>query len=330
LPRRAKGPRLYLDPARKQWIVRDGAGFVRTGIPEQNDSAAQRFLARYIDAKHKPKPSDSPPIADMLNAYAQEHLPHTRAAANGVYQIEALARWWGDKVASDINARTCREYATTKSAAAARRDLETLRAAVRYWNKYYGPLASLPSVVLPDKVPARQRWLSRSEVAKLLWAARRTQHLRRFILLALYTGSRSGVILRLQWDQIDLSRGVMARIRPGTAASAKKLAPPVRIGKRIISHLRRWKRLDGGRIAYLCHYEGVPVKKLRRSWEAAAARAGLERVSPHTLRHTRATWLMNAGVDLWEAAGSLGMSPETLRTVYGKHHPDFQKRAAEV
>jgi hypothetical protein len=35
-------------------------------------------------------------------------------------------------------------------------------------------------------------------------------------------------------------------------------------------------------------------------------------------------------VDLWEAAGSLGMSPETLRTVYGKHHPDFQKNAAEV
>jgi integrase len=330
LPRRAKGPRLYLDPARKQWIVRDGAGFVRTGIPEQNDSAAQRFLARYIDAKHKPKPSDSPPIADMLNAYAQEHLPHTRAAANGVYQIEALARWWGDKVASDINARTCREYATTKSAAAARRDLETLRAAVRDWNKYYGPLASLPSVVLPDKVPARQRWLSRSEVAKLLWAARRTQHLRRFILLALYTGSRSGVILRLQWDQIDLSAGVMARIRPGTATSAKKRAPKVRLGKRILSHLRRWKRLDAGQTPYLCHYDGRPVGKMRRAWPQAAKRAGLAGVTPHTLRHTRATWLMRAGIDPWEAAGALGMTVEMIEQTYGHHHPDFQKRAAEV
>jgi integrase len=52
--------------------------------------------------------------------------------------------------------------------------------------------------------------------------------------------------------------------------------------------------------------------------------------SPHTLRHTRATWLMQAGIDMWEAAGALGMSVNVLTKVYGKHSPDFQSRAAEV
>jgi integrase len=53
-------------------------------------------------------------------------------------------------------------------------------------------------------------------------------------------------------------------------------------------------------------------------------------VTPHTLRHTRATWLMQSGIDPWEAAGHLGMSMETLQRVYGKHHPDYQKNAAEI
>ena len=37
---------------------------------------------------------------------------------------------------------------------------------------------------------------------------------------------------------------------------------------------------------------------------------------------------MQDGVPHWEAAGYLGMTVETLETVYGHHHPDFQKNAA--
>jgi integrase len=50
----------------------------------------------------------------------------------------------------------------------------------------------------------------------------------------------------------------------------------------------------------------------------------------HSLRHTAATWLMQAGVDMWEAAGWLGMTVEQLEANYGHHHPDFQEAAAEA
>ena len=39
--------------------------------------------------------------------------------------------------------------------------------------------------------------------------------------------------------------------------------------------------------------------------------------------------MMQDGVDMWEAAGFLGMTVETLQRVYGHHHPDWQKDAAE-
>jgi integrase len=57
---------------------------------------------------------------------------------------------------------------------------------------------------------------------------------------------------------------------------------------------------------------------------------GPDKVTRHTLRHTRATWLLQAGVDLWTAAGFLGMTVRTLERVYGHHCPDYQEQAANV
>jgi len=61
-------------------------------------------------------------------------------------------------------------------------------------------------------------------------------------------------------------------------------------------------------------------KKMRAS--------GLDNITPHTLRHTAATWAMQNGADLWETAGYLGMTVEMLERVYGHHHPDHQAGAA--
>ena len=71
------------------------------------------------------------------------------------------------------------------------------------------------------------------------------------------------------------------------------------------------------------------VKSIQHAWKRAVEEAGIK-ATPHTLRHTRATWVMQDGdVPPWEAAGHLGMSLKTLQK-YAKHSPDFQKRAAEV
>jgi integrase len=330
MPRRRQPPRLYLDPKRKQWIIRDGPTQIRTGCAESDRRGAENRLAAYLGQKHKPERSECPLIADVLLVYAREHIPHTRAAKNAAYNISNLSAWWASKRTSDVTARNCRAYAQMRSPASGRRDLETLRAALRYWHREHGPLSSLPSVTMPEKSQPRERWLTRQEAARLLWSSRRSQHLRRFILLGLYTGSRSGAVLRLQWDQIDLAAGVMSRRPAREAEDTRKRAPRVRLGRRILAHLRRWRRLDPPATRYLCHFDGRLVQKLRRSFPGAARKAGLRGVTPHTLRHTRATWLMQAGVDRFEAAGSLGMTVETLERVYGHHHPDWQKRAAEV
>jgi integrase len=117
----------------------------------------------------------------------------------------------------------------------------------------------------------------------------------------------------------------MRRRAPGVTESQKR-TPVVRLKGRILAHVRRWHRLDKpAPDDPIVAYEGAPVIKLRRSWAAAIRRSGLQgKVTPHTLRHTRATWLMRDGVSLWDAAGQLGMSAIMIERTYGHHHPNYQ------
>ncbi|WP_339037975.1 hypothetical protein WHZ78_08910 [Bradyrhizobium symbiodeficiens] len=69
-------------------------------------------------------------------------------------------------------------------------------------------------------------------------------------------------------------------------------------------------------------FNGKPVasvkKGSRRPWGLPACRV---KSTPHVLRHTAATWLMQRGVPIWEAAGFLGMFPEVVQDTYGTITP---------
>jgi len=94
--------------------------------------------------------------------------------------------------------------------------------------------------------------------------------------------------------------------------------------------LRRWEA-KGIAKSHFVEWRGKAVLSVKTGFGTAVRLAGLQgKVSPHTLRHTAATWLMQMGVDMWEAAGFLGMSVEMLDRVYGHHHPNHLKKAARA
>jgi integrase len=83
-------------------------------------------------------------------------------------------------------------------------------------------------------------------------------------------------------------------------------------------------------VRHVIHFGGEPVNSVRRAWKTARKLAEFEGedYGPHILRHTAATWLMRSGVDPWDGAGFLGMTVDTLLSVYGHHHPNFQQGAS--
>lgn len=331
MPRRSSGPKLWFDKSRESWTIIDGRSRHRTGFGAADIKPAERALRDYIESKHRPAEGPNPLLADVLAAYAEEHIAHVVSGKHILYDIGHLNRWWGTKRTTDISATSCRAYIAFRNAgASSRRELAFLNAAVQHWKANHAPMMPTPKIKLPPKPQPRQDFMTRSEAARFLWCARRTPHLARFFLIGWYTGSRRSVITGLKWSMVNLETGIMQRKERG-AARTKKRSPPVRLGTRILAHLRRWKRLDAGKAEYVVHFRGSKIDRPVSSWERVRRDAALPAyVVPHILRHSRATHMLKSGVPIWEAANALGMSVAVLASTYGHHAPDWQKDAANV
>lgn len=344
MPRKKLPPRLVLRKEGNQrvWVIRDGQRYVRTRCSEAEMREAGERLAAYLAEARSPDTSkrraSQALIGDILTVYLDAKEGSVARPQELIARIGRLNEYWGGLTADRIKGEACRDYVKQRdSEAAARRELEDMRAAVKYYKREHG-LDVEPSFTLPEKSPARERWLTRSEAARLLWAAYRSpyhKHLVRFILIGLYTGTRHQAILRLQWmpnttgGWVDVERGVLFR-RADRERETKKRRPPIRIPSRLHAHLERWHRQDAG-AGPVVQYKLGSISRLEKSFRGARRGAGLgEDVTPHILKHTFCTWLAQEGVPVWEAAGMAGITVEMFEQVYGHHHSDFQATASEA
>ena len=365
MPRRSKGPRLWLQPARKDgkgnvieqavWVIREGSTKRSTRCGPRETERARAALRDYLNAKPTERTSDCDPsavaIADVVAIYAEDVVSKHARPKETAARLSRILDFFGDKTLSFLNKKTCADYTKKRgSEPAARRELEDLRAAVRHhWEA--GLCVALTPVVLPDRGAGRERWLTRQEAAHLLRTARQmrqkqfgkatdratAQHVAQFILVGLYTGTRAGAICGAALDQptigrswIDLENGIFHRKAIGRRRQKNKQQPSVRLPPRLLAHLRRWKR-KGISVRSLIEWNGEPVKRINKAFRSVRRAAGLgDDVIPHILRHTCATWLAQRGVATWEAAGFLGMTEQTFVEVYGHHHPDHQKNAVNA
>ena len=360
MPRQAGPPRLWKRQERRDkaghithaatWIILDGGRQFSTGIDAGDIDGANRALVAHINRQYTaaimsgPRPTSAIPVADVLTLYARDVVPRHANPKEAIPRLRRLGAFFSAKHLSDINGPLCRSYADKQTTVSiARRDLEELRAAINHHLKE-GLHDQIVSVVMPARLPPRERWLTRAEVARLVKAAwnhrekyageagtRHTRrHIARFILVALYTGSRASVVTQASFlpeigrPYIDLDRGVFYR-RPPATTETRKRRPAIPLPTELLAHLRRWHRA-GQR--YVVQWNRQPVRRITGAFNRVVSDVGLgSEVTPHILRHTAATWMMQAGTDPWQASGYLGMSLQTLQRVYGHHHPDHLEDA---
>jgi integrase len=78
-------------------------------------------------------------------------------------------------------------------------------------------------------------------------------------------------------------------------------------------------------------WAGQRVRTVKRAFGRAAARAGLSDVTPHTLRHTAAVWMAEAGVPMSVIAQYLGHADSRItERIYARYSPEFLKTASEA
>ena len=200
------------------------------------------------------------------------------------------------------------------------RELVTLRAALK-WARAAKWIADLPHIAVPAAPPPRDRWLTREEADRLIENAL-ALHVRTFLAICLFTAGRTGAVLGLTWERVDLQAGL---IDLGSVAGGKGRAV-VPIADRLRPFLIVARQ--AATCEFVVEHGSGQVASVKTGTRAAARRAGLPGVTPHVLRHTAATWMVQLGIPIEQVARVLGhRDPRVTWRIYAKHSPDYLRDA---
>lgn len=296
---------------------------------------AEAFLAQFIAGASTPAAPAATTISVILDGYLADRKERVAAYDTLEAAVAALQRHLGGLLPEHVTKEVARLYRRQRHAEGYQvgppdarrtkpvkdgtviRELVTLRAAIRWAvSAKWIPADAEPYIETPSTPPPRDRWLTREEATALLGSCG-LFHVRVFVALALYTLARSGAILDLRWDRVDLVRRTID-YGQGHGNKRRVVAP---INDPLLETLQVARELAVS--DWVVEFAGRQVGSIKTGFAAACKRAGLKGVTPHILRHTGATWMAQDGVPMRDIAGLLGHgNTSTTERVYAKHHPD--------
>ena len=201
-------------------------------------------------------------------------------------------------------------------------DFRTLRAffqtALRWELIGENPFHGVKQIKVPPKAPT---YLTRDEFQKLLGAIT-VPLFKNLVVFAVCTMMRSGEIVSLTWDSIDLRRRLILieNTKEFRVKTSKPRAVPMNdwVFKFLATQEKKVGKIfsfpDGRQLTVW--YVGHRFKKFIR-------KAGLsEDIHFHSLRHTGATWLVQDGVSIYAVQRLLGHSTISVTQVYTRLETD--------
>lgn len=253
--------------------------------------------------------------------------------SNDIYQFNwrSLAPFFANRLPENLSSDDCREYAKQRFAAGrapatVHTELKRLRGCLKWaWDQNH--LAGKPPKVwTPAAGAPRDTVLSPDEAGRLVAAARLGDpHIYLFVVLLFATGGRHVAILDLTWDRIDFARST---IELDDDLKPDPMHKNWRKGRATVwmSELARQALLEaypGRQCKHVIEHGGRRLKDCREGFANAVARAGLPgHITPHTIRHTVASWTYGK-VQTAFTAQLLGHRDErTTRIIY--QHPDVE------
>ena len=212
-------------------------------------------------------------------------------------RIRALA---SERKAQPVNARAVKAGAEPKASsnATVNRHLAELSKILHYAHAR-GWLQALPPIAKMHEPAKRVSWLTHEQAAQLLDEL--PTHLRSMAAFSLTTGLRETNVRLLCWQQVDVARRT-AWFYGDQVKSGRNLKVPLSDGALRVLALQRGKHTrwvfpvekwqDGERVS------GPTGKISNHAWRKACTRAGVPWLRFHDLRHTWASWHVQAGTPL--------------------------------
>jgi integrase len=150
---------------------------------------------------------------------------------------------------------------------------------------------------------AREVFLSAAEAQRLQREVENSSNkqLKHIVSLLLLTGARKSELLNAKWEHVDLERRVW--LIPTSKNGKARRVPLSLPALKVIDRLPRFRECE-----WLLPNPDTrkPFVSIKKAWMTARDKAGLPRLRLHDLRHSFASFAINAGVDLYAVGKLLG------------------------
>jgi integrase len=313
------------------WYDEGGRRRHRLGVATEEEARTELHSFARSHLKYKNEPTET--VKAIQQQYVAQKEADGEDSRKSKWLWPALGPVFGHMRPVDITTKHCKEYAAARAALGRKQrtiygELQTLRIWLNWAvKKKLLPLDQLPTIWLPQMPDPRDRHLTREELAKLLSAAE-LPHIRLFIVLAISTAARKTAILQLTWNRIDFDRGLIHLHDPEQRRTKKgrALVPMNGSARAALTEAR-----EGAATDHVIEWAGQPVLDIKRGLSTALKKAGLKLKGDgaHTLRHSAAVMMAEAGIPMSEISQYLGhKNTDVTERVYARYSPTYLAKAA--
>jgi integrase len=168
------------------------------------------------------------------------------------------------------------------------------------------------------------RFLTEEEEARLL--AHCGADLKPLVITALPTGFRKSELLSLTWGNVGF-RNRLIRVEAGYAKNGEARSLPM---NEVLTQTLQAGKLNQSTAPAFCNRKGQPYRDPDSAFATAIRRAGITDFTFHDLRHTFASRLVMAGVDLATVKELMGHRHIAMTLRYAHLAPSHKRSAVEV
>jgi integrase len=257
---------------------------------------------------------------DFSERYKQYARTNKRGFSNEYYRINQLVARFGNRRLSGLTTWDAEQFKTEMSKslkpASVNRLLGNMKhmltMAVKWDLLSTNPFTGVRLLHVPDAVERILEW---DEEIKLLGACDRVNLplLRPLLILALNTGMRKGELLALQWVRADLIRRLILVQNGKTEVSERRIP----MNETVFDVLSKLSSKRYGDFVFPSDRKmGRHLRDFKKAYTKAIFLAKIPPIRFHDLRHTFATRLLRAGVDLITVQKLLGHAKITTTARY--------------
>lgn len=311
----------YVSGRRKREKIGPSKALAETVLSKRKVEIAEGW---YLDIKKKEKIKFEVFAEEFISLHSK---PNKKSWISDVYNLRAIIPFFKGKNLYEITIQDIEKFKAARSKvvrpATVNRELATIKT---LFNKgvMWGKLEESPAknVRFLREPAGRLRYLEREEIIRLL--SNCSEHLKPIVTVALFTGMRRSEILNLRWHDIDFQRGIIYLL--DTKNGAKREVYINDLVKRALIKVRK----HPGSSYIFCNKDGRPYHNIRKSFWTALKKSGIINFRFHDLRHTFASQLVMAGVDINTTRELLGHKDIRMTLRYAHLSPDHKKRAVDI